>query len=60
MNLIKNALKFTTRGQIEVKVNYKDPLIGENKSTLQVDVKDSGVGIAEEDIGKLFTRFGKL
>jgi signal transduction histidine kinase len=42
MNLIKNAMKFTPEGKIEVFANYsKKP---ENLLTLQI--KDSGVGIA--------------
>ena len=27
---------------------------------LKVEIRDTGVGIAEADLGKLFTRFGKL
>ena len=56
INLVKNAIKFTTIGdKIEIKVNYNY-----RKQLLKVHVKDSGVGIAQEDMTKLFTRFGKL
>ena len=55
INLVKNALKFTTKGQITIKAGYN-----EEESCLVVHVCDTGVGIAEEDIPKLFTRFGKL
>ena len=55
INLVKNALKFTTKGQITIKAGYN-----EEYSCLVVHVCDTGVGIAEEDIPKLFTRFGKL
>ena len=56
INLIKNALKFTPKGSIEVKTSYH-PL--ENQM-LKVQVIDTGVGIAAEDMAALFTRFGKL
>ena len=55
MNLIKNATKFTRRGSIDVKANYNS-----RSSLLLVQIKDTGVGIAPEDIPKLFNRFGKL
>ena len=53
--MVKNALKFTSKGHITVKACYKaiDQL-------LVVHVVDSGVGIEAEDFPKLFTRFGKL
>ena len=55
VNLVKNALKFTSKGAIEVMVSYCDHL-----EKLIVHVKDTGVGIEAADIPKLFSRFGKL
>lgn len=55
INLVKNAIKFTTKGYIKIKVSYKC-----EKNLLIVHVKDTGHGIAAEDLPKLFTRFGKL
>ena len=55
INLVKNALKFTQQGKIEIKVCYKTDL-----NLLVIHVCDTGVGIAAEDFPKLFTRFGKL
>ena len=55
LNIIKNATKFTLRGSIDVKANYDA-----QSSVLIVHVKDTGAGIAPEDIPKLFSRFGKL
>ncbi len=57
MNLIKNAVKFTRVGKIEIKAEYNDLLI---EPKLQVEVIDTGAGIAPKDMNKLFTRFGKL
>ena len=55
LNIIKNATKFTLKGTIEVKANYDV-----KSSNLIVHVKDTGAGIAPEDIPNLFSRFGKL
>ena len=52
-NLLTNAVKFTERGYI--KVGYT--LEGE---MLRFYVKDTGLGITEGDMKKLFTRFTKL
>ena len=56
INLVKNSLKFCERGDlIKIKVDYNFDF-----KMLLVSVKDTGVGIAREDMPKLFTRFGKL
>ena len=55
INLVKNAIKFTHRGKIQIKAWYNLPL-----SSLIVHITDDGVGIAREDFPTLFTRFGKL
>ena len=52
---MKNALKFTSEGSIEIRTEYRDDL-----SLLVVHVVDTGAGIEEEDFPKIFTRFGKL
>lgn len=53
VNLIDNAIKFTSKGMVEVKV-YRD-----TQSKVCVDVKDTGVGISEEYLPKLFTPFSQ-
>ena len=55
INLVKNAIKFTDSGFIDVKLAYN-----RNKGVLKGHVRDSGCGIEEHDLGKLFSRFGKL
>jgi signal transduction histidine kinase len=50
-NLLSNAYNYTLPGgRVEVSVKHKD-------DQAQVDVKDTGVGIAKEDQRFLFTRF---
>ncbi|HEY9721646.1 MAG TPA: ATP-binding protein [Oscillatoriaceae cyanobacterium] len=54
INLIDNAIKFTPRGgAIGVRAYRRD-------ECLITEVTDTGIGIAAEDIPKLFTRFRQL
>jgi len=54
-NLVSNALKFTPKnGQVVVTVTGK-PI--EHKYQLNISVQDTGIGISEENLGKLFTPF---
>ena len=52
---MNNALKFTFKGGIKIKVDYQY-----DENMLVVSVEDTGVGIKEEDKSKLFVMFGKL
>jgi len=49
-NLLSNALKFTERGRVDVRVTRSDGL-------LTVAVSDTGIGIAPADQGTLFDKF---
>jgi signal transduction histidine kinase len=53
MNLVNNAIKFTEEGAVEVKAKEKDKCI-------EVMVKDTGVGMKQEDLQKLFAPFTQL
>lgn len=55
LNLLSNALKFTSKGSISIKVKTYIP-----KNAILVKVIDTGVGISEDDQNKLFSLFGKL
>ncbi len=54
-NLISNAVKYTDSGQIEVNLRLD---AGRNEAV--VEVKDTGMGIAREDLGDLFSKFKQL
>ena len=53
MNLIENAIKFTSEGSVRV-------TIGGNDQTVTVSVIDTGIGIASEDITHLFQKFYRI
>jgi len=54
VNLIQNALKFTTEGFIEVGFNL------EGKNSIQFYVKDTGIGISPEKQKIIFDRFRQV
>lgn len=55
INLISNALKFTSIGQISVQSKFN-----KESRMLSIDVIDTGVGIKKADQVQLFKMFGKL
>jgi len=56
-NLISNAVKFTSDGgEIQVKCEVSQL----NPSFVQVSVRDTGIGVQEEDLPKLFGEFTQL
>lgn len=56
-NLLGNAVKFTKQGEVELKVAYKPE--GKAKGKLTFQVRDTGIGITEEQIKKLFKAFSQ-
>lgn len=56
-NLINNAIKFTTHGEVFVYIKLEK--VEGDKHFLKFNIKDSGIGIDQEKIGKMFTRFSQ-
>ncbi len=57
-NLLSNALKYTPEGgRIEVRIGTIADQPPGGRSYLRVEVQDSGVGIPEADLSKLFDKF---
>ncbi|MFP4394593.1 MAG: PAS domain S-box protein [Anaerolineales bacterium] len=52
-NLVANAVKFTDEGEITIRAYQVD-------DGVNVEVKDEGIGIDEEDMDKLFERFRQI
>lgn len=57
-NLLTNAVKYTPQGGIAMHVAYERR--GEGQIALIISVKDTGMGIRKEDMGKLFESFQRL
>ena len=51
INLIDNALKYTLEGHVEIQINRNI------KGNLVVDIIDTGIGISEEYLDKIFEIF---
>ena len=55
LNLLSNSVKFTSAGMIKVHSAIKD--INDEKVTILFEVKDTGIGLTEEEIKKIFEPF---
>jgi two-component system sensor histidine kinase BarA len=58
LNLIGNAIKFTDRGRVIVRVSLEDLEGGQAK--ISISVEDSGIGISEQDQQSLFQAFSQV
>ena len=58
INLANNAVKFTEEGQISIKI--KSQLSEDDKVAVFVSVADTGQGIRQEDLNKLFGAFQQV
>ena len=54
LNLVSNAIKFTNSGNITIKAAYK------NNGWIKMSVIDTGIGIDESNINKLFHAFQQI
>ena len=59
LNLTSNAVKFTERGHIVVTVKLSDLDQDDQSRLLFFSVKDTGIGLSEEQQGQLFQRFNQ-
>lgn len=53
INLITNSLKYTEKGKVEVGLY-------EEEKYCRIYVKDTGIGISEKDMGRIFERFYRV
>ncbi|MBF3196701.1 response regulator, partial [Pseudomonas aeruginosa] len=54
-NLVSNAIKFTERGQVTIRLQERS--LDEGRAIVRVGVEDSGIGIAPADQARLFQPF---
>ncbi len=54
INLIGNAIKFTEKGSVTVNATSED---SDSNKILRIDVMDTGIGIAQENLDVVFERF---
>jgi signal transduction histidine kinase/CheY-like chemotaxis protein/HPt (histidine-containing phosphotransfer) domain-containing protein len=54
-NLIGNALKFTAEGFVKLKLQHEN--LADDKVNIEFAIEDSGIGISEDGLGKLFQPF---
>jgi PAS domain S-box-containing protein len=58
INLVNNAIKFTDEGEVEIILaEHQDE---EGKRFVEIRVRDTGIGIAKENLPKLFKAFERL
>ncbi len=54
VNFLSNAFKFTENGQVALVIDQKEI---EGKEYINFDIKDTGIGMTEEQLGKLFDTY---
>ena len=58
VNVLNNAVKYTKRGSVEISVLKES--VSQHDILLKIAIKDTGMGIKEEDIARLFKGFERL
>ncbi len=59
-NILTNAVKYTEKGSVTFKVTFDNTVTDNDIIRLLVSVKDTGIGIKEEDMSKLFSQFDRI
>ncbi len=58
INLLNNAVKYTQSGYVHFNIDSEK--INENETLLRISVKDTGIGIKQENISDMFNHFQRL
>nr|WP_267901484.1 ATP-binding protein [Cohnella faecalis] len=58
INLIGNAIKFTSKGEIFVKISVDEHI--KNDYKIRFDIRDTGIGIPKDKLSQLFQAFSQV
>lgn len=58
LNLLNNAVKFTEHGEVHMSISFSE--IDSDNVMLKAVIKDTGIGIKKQDMGKLFRSFQQV
>ena len=59
-NILTNAVKYTEKGSVTFSVGFDRSEEAPDEVLLHVSVKDTGIGIKQEDLKKLFSEFERI
>ncbi len=57
-NILTNAVKYTEKGSVTLKIYFEE--VSDNEINLKVAVKDTGIGIKEEDLKLMYNAFQRV
>ncbi|KDB04347.1 hypothetical protein U879_07285 [Defluviimonas sp. 20V17] len=58
-NLLSNAIKFTEKGEVVLSIHARPPSETGAQRIFDFSVSDTGIGISDENVSKLFSRFSQ-
>ncbi|MBR5337178.1 MAG: response regulator [Lachnospiraceae bacterium] len=58
LNILNNAVKYTEEGSVTFSMGFERS--GEDEIALKISIKDTGIGIKQEDIEKLFSPYERI
>ena len=58
LNLLTNAVKFTPQGEVHFKMAFEKN--GDDSILIKAEIRDTGIGIKEKDISKIFKSFQQV
>ncbi|MEY4877475.1 MAG: hypothetical protein RL708_2625 [Bacteroidota bacterium] len=59
VNLLSNAIKFTTTGFVELRCFVDNESNDDNQFELKIEVQDTGIGIAKQNISRIFEGYNQ-
>ncbi|MDR3335772.1 MAG: response regulator [Treponema sp.] len=59
-NLLSNAIKYTREGKVTLQIDWKQAQEEENTAILTFKIMDTGEGIQEKDIQRLFSQYSQF